>query len=189
VLRDSLPVSSMAYIRARFLAVLLFLLSILGILTTFPMIAGFWFFDLDPSRMVLQNLIIVGVLSLFIFQAWLFYRYGNQGFSSLLFANSYFLVVMVMIVCSGGYDSSLKYFLLTCPLVALVVGGVREGIQNALFAAISGIGLALFEMIGFDFPDIFTGGAHPYLVFSSNWVVTVSIIVACIVVYETELQT
>src|SRR5690606_2446920 len=139
--------------------------------------------------MAFQNLVIFAVLLLFIFQAWLFYRFGNQEFSSLLFANSYFLVVLAMVVSSGGYDSLLKYFLLTCPLVAFVVGGMREGVQNAIFTMIAGLVLAWLKIRGTDLPDIFTGGIYPYVVFGSNWLVTVGVIVTCIAVYETGLQT
>lgn len=189
LLRDSLSINSMAYIRARFLSVLLLLLVTMGILTTVPMITGFWLLHPEPSGMILQNLAVIAMLLLFIFQSWLFYLFGNQRFSGLLFASSYFLVVVAMIMSSGGYDSSLKYFLLTYPLIAFVVCGMREGIINAFFTVIAGVSLAGFKRAGFEFADIFTGGFHPYLVFSANWVVTLGIIVACIVVYETELQT
>lgn len=188
LLRESLTINSATYIRARFLSVMLLAVTVLGSLTVFPMIAAFWWWDANPSSMLLQNLVSIAILFVFIFQAWLFYRFGNHAFSSLLFANSYFLVILVMVMASGGYNSPLKYFLLTCPLIAFVVGGAREGMQNAMFTMIAGLTLAGLKLRGFEMPDIFIHTSYPYLVFSTNWMVTIGVIMACIMVYETELQ-
>lgn len=174
--------------RARFLIAMLAAVVILGLLVTIPIMVAFWLLDMQLTLSWWQNLALLALIMIFTLQLWLFYRLKNQALSGLLFSNSYFLVVILMVISSGGYDSPLKYCLLTSPLISFMVGGIREGIQHGMFVLISGLALVGCRMTGFEFVDIFIGSEHPYLIFGSSWIVTLGIIMACIVLYERELQ-
>ena len=184
----SMPMNRVTYIRVRFLSVMLFTIVAAGALTTFPLIASFWIVDANPSASLVKNIIMLAILLFFVLQLWLFNRFGNYDLSSVIFTNSYFLGVAVMVLSSGGYDSPLKYSLITAPIIAFVIGGVRAGIQNGIYTAIIGIALSVYKNIGFEFEDIFIGNISDYLAFGANWTVTLSIIMVSIFIYETELQ-
>jgi hypothetical protein len=184
----SLPLDRIGYIRVRFLSALLFTIVVMGVLTIFPAIASFSISNNSVSIFLAQNIVAVVMLLFFVLQLWLFNHYGNYDLSSIVFTNSYFLIVGAMVLSSGGYDSPLKCILVTPPIIAFVIGGVRAGVQNSFYSAIIGISLAAFKIIGFEFSDIFVTQSHQYLAFGANWLVILSIMLACSIVYETELQ-
>lgn len=188
LLRATLPVNSMAYVRARFMSVTLLTIIIIETMTTLPAIFRFWIFNTDPSVMLVPHGSAIAILLLFSLQLWLFRRFGNYSLSSIIFTNSYFMIVVALVISSGGYDSPLNYLLLTCPLLTFVVRGINEGMQNSLYTLIAFTSLSAFNIVGFSFDDVMTSGTHPYLTFCSGWLIAIIIMTICIVVYETELQ-
>lgn len=181
------PPHALEYVRARALAGMLAAVIISGVGTMLPMMAGYWVWASYPGQ--LSNTILFAfALAIFLAQAGFYYRVGNYRLSGFLFSISYFACIAGMVLGSGGYDSPVKYFLLTCPLVSFMTGGIREGLQTSLYVAVMGIALAWLKARGIASEDILMGGRHYHLIFSVNWLVTLVVIMSAIVVYDTELQ-
>jgi len=183
-LRETLSVTSATYVRVRALSIIL--VSVTLIIASSSAIMAIVHGLFHPQ--LLKNDIVSGIaVLLLLLQTTLFYRFNNYWISGLAFTNFYFLVIAVLLILSGGYDAPSKTTLLTCPMIAFLIGGRQEGFQNTLITLSFGLGLMLLKQIEFALPDIFHD-EDPYVIFSVNWTISILIIVACIMVYETELQ-
>jgi len=183
-LRASLGVNTLEYMRARALSAILVSITLAGFLAMMLIVVKHVIYNPD---LLVHDLVSLAVLLLFVLQTWLFYRFNNYWISALAFTNSYFLVIVVLLLLTGGYDSSIKILLLTCPLVSFVVGGLQEGIQNAVFTIIAGLAIAFFKYIGFDLVNHLSG-ENVYVDFCVHWTVAVLIIVACGITYDAALK-
>jgi ABC-type Fe3+-siderophore transport system permease subunit len=169
--------------RARALSAILVSITLTGSLAALLIIVKHFFFN---PELLKNDLVSLGIVFIFALQTAMFYRFNNFWMSALAFTNSYFLVIIVLLLATGGYDSSIKMLLLTCPLVSFVIGGVQEGIQNAVFTIIAGIAIAVFKYIGFSLDNHFAG-ENIYVDFCVHWTVTVLIIVSCAITYDAAL--
>ena len=183
-LRNKLDPYSAAYIRARALSALLVIISGLGI-STCALVALLDFMGLPSLRVYL--LVISVITALVVLQAVLFYRFQNPWASGMGFNIFYFLAATVMLVLSGGYDSPGKVFLITCPMIAFLLGGWQEGIQSAFLTMLFGLALVTFKYIGFDTPNLFFN-ENPHVIFIVDWVITIIITIACFTIYEAGLE-
>lgn len=176
--------------RARARAILLIqgFVVIAGAISIFPWLLAFWLTRENPADTLRENMLIVVIWMFFAAQFGLFYRFRNLALSGLIFANSYFVAVVAMVLLSGGYDSPILYFLMSCPCIAFLCGGVKEGIQSGVLVALSGVCLAWLHAGGFVFTDTFTAGENLHVVFSANWAMTVGIVAMCLGIYDNELQ-
>jgi len=183
-LRETLGTSSATYVRVRALSAILVSITLIIASSSTIMTVEHWLFH---PQLLKNDLVSWIAVLLLLLQTTLFYRFNNYWISGLAFTNFYFLVIAILLILSGGYDAPSKTTLLTCPMIAFLIGGRQEGLQNTMITVLFGLGLLLLKQIEFDLPNIFRD-EDPYVIFSVNWVISLLIIVACIIVYETELQ-
>lgn len=183
-LRKTLSPNTADYMRARALSAILVSITIMGTLAMLLLATKHVIYNPD---LLMNDLISVGIVLLFVLQTVFFYRFNNFWMSALAFTNSYFLLMVTLLLVTGGYDSSIKILLLTCPLVSFVVGGVQEGIQNAVFTIIAGIAIAIFKYIGFDLIN-HLAGENVYVDFCIHWTIAVLVIVSCALTYDAALS-
>jgi len=183
-LQDSLHRNGSDYLRARALSAILVIISAMGIVICF--IAGALNFFIDPEVFTYELVLLV-ITILIVFQTAFFYKFSNYWASGLGFTIFYFLIGTVMIILSGGYDSPGKVFLLTSPMIAFLIGGWQEGIQNVVLTMLFGVALAIFKVIDFDLPNIFYA-ENQQVMFIVNWLITVALVLICFVIYEAGVE-
>lgn len=179
-LQRSLNPRSTTYMRARALSIILVAISIIGV--TICLIMGALNVLLGPD-VFNYELVLLTISGVILLQTWLFYKFSNYWASSLGFTIFYFLIATIMIILSGGYDSPGKVFLLTSPMIAFLVGGWQEGLQNVILTALFGVALTVLKLISFDLPNIFYGEI-PEVMFMVNWLITVMVMLTCFIIYE-----
>lgn len=137
-----------------------------------------WHFD------ILFNIYYALVVSvLMATQIWAYYRYGNLRLASMLFSLSYFLMVLSLVLISGGYHSVNMVTMLTSPVVSFRTGGKDEGIMNSIFVGLTGIALTVIDFMGIQMENQLTGLA-PGFFFMIAWVVALATIATCLVTYD-----
>jgi len=184
-LRDTLSMNTHDYMRARALSAMLISITVIGVLASIFIVTKHVFYNPDLLK---HDIISLAIVLLFVVQTFFYYHFNNYWISALAFTNSYFLTIVVLLLLAGGFDSSIKILLLTCPLVSFVIGGMQEGIQNAVFTIIAGLALTFFKYIGFDLVNHLSG-ENVYIDFAMHWTIAVLVIVACAIVYDSEVQT
>jgi len=118
-------------------------------------------------------------------QTWCFYRFANVRFSAMFLSTSYFLIVLVIVFFSGGYDSPSKVLLISSPIISFRISGKEQGITNTLFVAI--IGLVLIYAKYNDFVlDNFFPGPGDFFTTSVSWIVTLTVITTCLSAYDVD---
>lgn len=175
--------STVAYIRVRSLSTMLVMITAISLISNLLVGGSHLLFQ---PEMLKYDLVSLVILLLLLLQTWLFYRFQNDWISGIAFTNFYFLIAVVMVLLSGGYNSHCKAFLLSCPIISFLIGGRQEGIQNTVFLILVCWALAALDVLEFSTPNIFEEQS-PLLLFGVNWLVTVLIIAIVLVVYETEL--
>jgi hypothetical protein len=183
-LQETLNIRSATYIRARALSAMLVILTSIVAVSNVILITLHW---LNHPELLVNDLVSLAALALLLVQTWFFYRFNNFWLSGMAFTNFYFLVIMGLLVVGGGYDSPGKSILLTCPMVSFLVGGRQDGIQNTVIVLLFGLALILLKYIDFQPPNIFIN-ENPRIIFCVNWSITILVIMACITIYESGLQ-
>jgi len=183
-LRETLKPNTATYMRVRALTTMLVATTALSAVSNLLVGGAHLLFFPD---MLAHDLVPLGILLLLALQTWLFYKFNNYWISGLAFTNFYFLIIAVLLIISGGYESHGKAILLTCPMTSFLIGGRQEGMQNTVITILFCLTLFFLHSISFDLPNIFST-ENPYMIFSVNWVTSISIITVSIMVYETELQ-
>jgi hypothetical protein len=184
MLRERVKRGSAEYIRLRALAAMLVILTVASGVSN--LVVGSYHVFFRPDLLG-HDLVSISMFVLLLLQTLLFYKYQNAWMSCLAFTNFYFLSITVLLILSGGYESFGIYILLTCPMLAFLLGGTQEGIQNTLLCILFIIALVILDHIGFDLPNLFAGES-PFLIFLVNWAFSLIVITATGVVYAIELQ-
>jgi hypothetical protein len=183
-LRTTLNPHTAEYVRVRALTAMMLVTVFLPLAVTL-ILGGYHLFF---NRVLLKyDAVSLAITVFFGLQAWFFYQFNHQWLSGFVFSNSFFLMVAVLLIISGGYASPMKAVLLTCPIISFLIGGRQEGLQNTIITVLFILALATLSSIQFVLPDLFRE-MDSRLVFVVNWVTTEFVIVVCIMVYETELQ-
>jgi hypothetical protein len=84
---------------------------------------------------------------------------------------------------SGGVHSSSMVVLLSSPVVSFRAGGKDEGIMNSFFVGVTGLALLGMDHLGVPMVNLLAGMDEDFL-FSTAWVVTITIIASCMVTYD-----
>jgi hypothetical protein len=150
-----------------------------------------WFWSVALSALyllfhldiVLNVIFSIAVSALMALQVWGFYRFSNLRVAAMLFTLSYFLMVLTLVLISGGYQSVNLVLLISCPALAFRVGGKDEGIMNSVFVGLVGLALAIVDKLGLPIVNILTG-IDQGILFGIAWVVTISVITTCLVTYD-----
>jgi len=182
--RYHLDIKSRLYARVRIMAIMLWVATLLSGLSMLILVLTHLIFQPEHLKF---DIIIIGITILFSLQTWLFYKYKNYWLSGALLGYFYFLLALSLVIASGGYDSPTIMLLMISPIVFFVVGGVREGVQNAVFVGIAGLLFGYLKLRGFDFFNIFYD-VSPLMVFAIMWTITIVGITLCLVAYDTELE-
>jgi hypothetical protein len=183
-LQRKLDPHSSTYMRVQALSALLVIMSVLGAVSCVVMEA---LHLLLYDHSVTYELMLVGATTLFILQTVFFYSFSNYWVSGIVFTIFYFLISTLVIIFSGGYDAPGKVFLLTCPMVAFLLSGWRDGVQTATLIMLFGLVLAALKSIGFELPNIFND-QNEQIRFIFSWVFTIATMALCCIIYESELQ-
>jgi hypothetical protein len=183
-LQRKLDPHSSTYMRVQALSALLVILSVLGVLSSVVMEA---LHLLLHDYSVTYELMLVVATLLFIMQTAFFYSFSNYWVSGIVFTIVYFLISTLVIIFSGGYDAPGKVFLLTCPMIAFLISGWRDGVQTATLTMLFGLALAALKSIGFELPNIFND-KNEQIRFIFSWVFTIATTALCCIIYESELQ-
>lgn len=182
-LKGKIRGNTVIYIRVRALSTMLVMITAISLIMNVLVGGSHLLFQPEMLKFDLVPLLLLFLLAL---QTWLFYRYQNDWVSGIAFTNFYFLMAVIMILLSGGYSSHGKAFLLSSPIIAFLIGGRQEGIQNTIFLILVCWAMAALHVLEFPTPNLFEE-QPPFLMFCVNWLVTVLVITIVLVVYETEL--
>lgn len=125
------------------------------------------------------------VLMILAGQTLFFYRFANVRLSAVFMTMSYFLILIVIVICTGGYDSPLKVLLLSSPIISFRIGGKEEGTMNTLLVALLGAGLIYAKYSGIYFVNIFPTVGE-YFLATVAWLVTLTATVTCLMVYDVD---
>ncbi len=183
-LQASLKTNTATYIRARSLTAMLLVSTFITAITT--LLSGTIHWLLHPELLG-QDLISLAVMLMVLLQTLMFYKYNNHWISGLAFTNFYFLVALIWVILSGGYDSPSKSILLTCPMMSFLIGGRQEGIQNTVAVMVVYLVMVFLHTIEFELPNLFET-ENPQLMFGANWITAIIVIASSLLVYEVELQ-
>jgi len=183
-IRDNSVLSLEGLIRSRVLAVIL-VSSIATTAFSFFIFIPFHFFTpYDFSNAIIISIICFCLVSL---EYWYFYKSAKLDSSAILYSLSIFVVSVVSIVLTGGYESPVKQILLVCPVIAFLISGRQEGVYNAALVLVVGIVLIILDGVGFDLMQVMPLDILPYLS-GVIWFVTVMLIVVCLYVYDLLLE-
>jgi hypothetical protein len=183
-LRNSLDRQSIAYTRVRILTILLRMATILCFMSAFLILGIDLVFQ--PAQFKYDTTILAIALC-FALQTWLFYKFNNPGFSGTLLAYFTFVVIVGVVLVSGGYESPVMALLLVCPVGFFMISGIREGVISAVLIAMTGIVLCYLNKGGFRFIDFFHDAA-PHITSAIVWFVVIMAIMTCMMAYDTELE-
>jgi len=146
--------------------------------TVLTLMYGVWNFDI---RLNVYYSYFVGVV--LTAQVWGYYRFAHLRLAAMLFTLTYFLMVLSLVLMSGGYHSPNLVVLLSSPVVAFRVGGKDEGITNSIFVGLAGLSLMVVDKLGIPMVNLLTSSDEG-IFFAIAWTVTLSIIATCLVTYN-----
>jgi len=165
---------------ARILSVMLLTISATVWFWTVSLMLIFVFYHFDILPNVYFSLFISTLLGL---QVFAFFRSGNLRLTTMLFTLTYFLMVLSLVLISGGYHSPNLVVLLTSPVISFRAGGKEEGIMNSIF-----VGLTAFALVVMDYLDVsvlnLLSGLDERIFFTVAWTVTLAIMATCLVTYD-----
>lgn len=168
------------YHRGVALMILLVIITVLSFLcfAAFNIMQMFYGFNLQ-----LEIAISAAILAIQIIEIAIFYRYANVKISSMVFVYIYFIVALMLVMISGGYQSPLIIFLLTCTVITFRIASREDGIMNAIYVALAGTALAVMELLEYQAPNLLLG-LDRSLLFTIAWIITMVIFSACLATFH-----
>jgi hypothetical protein len=139
-------------------------------------------------QLSVEIIVAFSVCSILLLQTWLFYRYCNVRVSANLFTYSYFLMTLVLVMMSGGYDSPLTIFLFCCVVITFRISEKVDGLMNAFFVLLGGAALTAMKVLGIEAPNLMLGLERPLLV-CITWFITLVIFAASLATYHHQQKT
>lgn len=160
--------------------ILLVIITVLSFLcfAAFNIMQMFYGFNLQ-----LEIVISAAIFAIQIIEIAIFYRYANVKISSMVFVYVYFIVALMLVMISGGYQSPLIIFLLTCTVITFRIASREDGIMNAIYVALAGIALAVMELLEYQAPNLLLG-LDRSLLFTIAWIITMVIFSACLATFH-----
>lgn len=131
--------------------------------------------------------IIVGITMCFLLQMWFFYKFKNVVLSSYLLSYFYFMTILILIAITGGYDAPDMILLQISPIIFFMLGGVMNGIQNAVYVGIIGAAFSFLKQIEFQFINVFHAVSST-MIFGISWSIAVLAVAVCMIAYDEALQ-
>jgi hypothetical protein len=183
-IRNQANLDTLAFSRARILALSLNLATILCFLSAVFLVGYHALFKPDLLK---YDWIITAITLLFALQLWLYYALGNLRLSASLLGYFFMVMVVALALASGGHDAPTIALILLCPILFFIVGGIRQGLLGALLTLSAGPALAWLKHNGYVFENLFVE-ASTLLTFGIAWSVTLIAIACCMMVYDTELE-
>lgn len=163
------------------------------ILIVITAMALFWSIALPLASRILEtpleaeSLVAQGMFVFLSIQTLVYYRYGNVKLSAAIFSHSYFILMLALVIGSGGYDSALLLFLLCCTVISFRIGSREDGIMNAIFVSIAGLALVMMKSMGLVLPNLLHGIDRPVLL-AIVWVVSLVIFSSCLATYHYRVE-
>ncbi len=183
-LREQLVAGSEDFIRVRALSTMLVVCTAVSLITLLFLLVITLFSDKEVFRLLYITIALSAFLGA---ETLFFYKFCNFRVSATFLSMSYFIFVILLVIGSGGYQSPMMSLLITSPMIAFLMGGRQEGFHNAIFVA-----LMVFGLIFVDYQTIeminFLGEQSEYLVSSVCWIITLTVILSCLLVYDTALE-
>lgn len=134
-----------------------------------------------------ESFVAQGMFVLLSIQTLVYYRYGNVKLSAAIFSHSYFILMLSLVIGSGGYDSALLLFLLCCTTISFRIGSREDGIMNAVFVSLAGLALVVMKEMGLVLPNMLQGIDRPVLL-AIVWVVSLVIFSSCLATYHYRVE-
>ena len=184
ILRDTLDPNSMGYIRVQTLSIMLCLATVMSAISALILVSVHLLFYKEQLK---YDLVIAAIACVFGLQTWAFYKFNNFWLSSLTLSYVYLILTLLLASISGGYDAPTMVLILMSPIVFFMLGGIRQGIQNAIFVMIVGVFFGAMKSMGYDFPNVFRAAA-PTLTYGIAFIISIVGVMLCIMVYDTELE-
>jgi len=182
--RATVDPKSIMYTRIQVMTVMLWLGASISALLTIFFVSYHWLF----SPQFLAQDVLVGLISLsFVIQWILLCRVHNYRLSSVLMSTFYTVMILSLVIISGGYQSPFMVLLATCPIVAFMINGIRGGTVNSACMIVVGVLLGYLEFSGQGLVNQIAN-ISDILYFSIIWPIIVSGIAVCMVLYDIELE-
>ena len=121
------------------------------------------------------------------FDGLFFYKTGKLDAAAILYSLSFFLMCVISVVITGGYDSPVKQILIVCPVLSFLISGRQEGIYNAALIYVVGLVLLLFHVFDFSLIQLMPEATMPYLS-GLIWLITIVMVVVCLFIYDLLLE-
>jgi len=183
-LRDKAGLKTQAGTRALKLAMMLMMASASSFVSAVILIGIHLVFYIEQLK---YDWIIVGITLCFLLQTWMFYKFKNIVLSGYLISYFYFLVILVLVMLTGGYDAPDMILLLLSPIIFFMLGGIMKGIQNATFTAVAVLTFAFLEHMDIQFVNVFHAVSST-MIFSISWCIAILAIAVCMITYDEALQ-
>lgn len=112
-----------------------------------------------------------------------FYKTGHIHSAAMFFSTMFVIITLFCIVMSGGPDSPWMPILISCPVIAAMIGGKHEGFYNSLVVMFLGTVLIVLKSSGFEFLQILPTDSFN-LLSSLTWIITILLNTSAIYVYQ-----
>lgn len=171
-------------IRSRVLVSLVMGAAILITISLITLLISWYFTREDftiPLVLAIFCIVLIGLNYVY------FYKTGRLDSAGELFSLTVFLLAVVSVVLTGGFDSPTLPSLACIPVIAFLVGGRQEGIYNAALAFSFVIVLLVLHSYEFPMMQLLPEQVRLYLS-GIIWFVTFSVIIICLYVYDVLLE-
>lgn len=189
-LRNTLDTSAMAYTRVQMLSALLVLGTITSCAAAAVLVSIHALFK--PTQ-IQNDLVIITIALCFLAQLIFFYKGKYHEFSAMIMGYFYTIMIAVLVIAGGGYDSPFMILLMTCPMVVFMLRGSRGGLLNTALIIVTGLTLAYLEFIGFEIKNWFSSNQEGedkelIIIFVIAWGISAAAVAACMIIYDVELE-
>jgi len=127
--------------------------------------------------------VLIGITSISLIQTALYYRFTNVRATSMVMLVFYYIMTVLVVFITGGFDSPVISILLCTIAVSYRFGQREDGLMNTLlvgFALLTFMALQWLEM-----PPVYVlKGLNQPTVFFLGWFATLFTISACLLTYH-----
>lgn len=189
-IRNTLDASGMAYTRVQMLSALLVLGTTASCVAAAVLVSIHALFK--PTQ-IQNDLVIITIALCFLGQLIFFYKGKYHEFSAMMMGYFYTIMIAVLVIAGGGYDSPFMILLMTCPMVVFMLRGSRGGLLNTALIILTGLTLAYLEFIGFEIKNWFSSNQEDadrelVIIFVIAWTISAAAVAACMIIYDAELE-
>lgn len=124
---------------------------------------------------------------LLLVQMALFYYLGNIGASAIFFSMTFFGSTLGTLIFTGGWASPVRQLFFCAPMISFLVGGHNEGFYMTVLTLLIGLVMMAAHYMDFQIFQIIKP-ENLMIVDAVIWVASISLLVACLAVYDAILE-